>query len=165
MVYSYISSESQDGYDYMFYANKTGRIYTVTFDYTLYSNYVDELPTLLNEGFGMVFSFDQAVAREKGVSMVDPSVCETISAIISHFLESRGNSTFLVYQCEEHKDNLFENWYDESPIKGHYEKIGVSIEIPDMPTAQVIGFITSVKNKAILQAAKELLTFSIKFMA
>jgi len=165
MAYSYITEESSDSYDYTFYSDQTGRIYTVTFDPTLYSELEDKIPTLIQSGYGVVFYKKQAVEQPKGTIMRDPQVSETIQQIIHDFLASMDNQTFVIYQCENYKEALFDKWYDSANTDIHVVKGGVLLGVGSSRDLSYLGFIAEGSDsEKILKAYDELVAFSLEFM-
>lgn len=104
MSYGYLKSESPDGFDYSFYSPKTGRIYNVSFEMSLYGAYAESFPTLVKHGYGLLFKYQKTknFDKEEKITNIDDSVKETISDIIGDFLEEQPLTCFLVYECHDY---------------------------------------------------------------
>lgn len=166
-IYTFFQSENEDGVDYLFFSNR-GRLYTVSFDTSVYAGYVDQFPTLLKHGYGIIFSFTQAIrvsaTTSKGAeSPFDEMVWSTIAEITSDFLKNGNDSTFIVYQCPGFKEQkLFSNWFEKCEHCKKVVKEGVTISIDKDPNSnEYFGFIALKSNPYIKSATDELQEFSI----
>jgi hypothetical protein len=168
MSYGYIRTEGPDGLDYSFYSPKTGRIYNVSFEMSLYVGYAESFPTLVKHGYGFLFKFQKTrdFDKEDGITNIDNSVKETISEIIEDFLLAEPNTCFLVYECHDYKNSkFFANWYDEFNIESKMKKDGITLSVDDKPYNDIhFGFITTAKNSLFDIAQQELQDFAVSFM-
>jgi len=156
--YSFFKTESDDGIDYLFFTDK-GRIYTVSFDTSIYENLDAKFPTLLEFGYGIIFKFDQSLPKEKGKDYKDTNVHSTIVAIVQDFLENSENETFIIYECPDYKQSkLFCNWVDGDEHSNIYQ-YGFEVQIEGTNDHAYFGFITDKNNPLITDAVSELEMF------
>ena len=143
-------------------------IYNISFDVSLYSNYLDSYPCLLQNGYGLGFFPDNIEAKSK--KKFDPLVSSTIESITVDFISSFGHDVFILYHCESNdgkqasRAKLFEKWYSNSAYIDKMFKHGLEVEImtkDDGPIYHYIGFITQQTNKNIGNAIIELESFSV----
>lgn len=162
IIYDFFQSENEDGIDYLFYS-KQNRLYTVSFDTSVYAEYVEQFPTLLKHGYGVMFSYTQSVPKRQKESCVDPIVIATIVEILHDFLKNNPDSTFIVYQCPGYKEHkLFNEWFKKSDYAKTIIKEGVTIEIDDETGAnEYFGFMTTKFNTHTSSALQELQLFMI----
>jgi hypothetical protein len=99
-VYNYIKEELEDSYAYLF-STPLNRIYTVSFDASIYADFLESYPSLLKEGYGLSFHFDSYGIEATKVTF-DKGVAVTIHEIINDFLESKGK-TLLYYITVNHQ--------------------------------------------------------------
>lgn len=156
--YTFFQTESADGIDYLFMTEKN-RIYTVSFDMSVYASFVDEFQTLLNSGYGMIFSFEPVIPKEKGICYEDQRVCITIVEIIIDFLKNYPDC-FIVYQCEDYKEEKFFKKWQNLVNNGEFVKNGIEIEI-NSNESEYFGFICKGTNPKIKEAVQDVVKFSM----
>lgn len=158
--YSFFQQESPDGVDYLF-STKYSRIYTVSFDMSIYASYVENFPTLLKYGYGILFGYERTIPRQLKTAYQDDNVGITIVEIIADFLNS-DHDIFAIMQCESHKQNkIFQCWLDKYKNKENYFYNGLEIVIKETDKTEYFGFICSKENKLIKEAVNELDLFSM----
>ena len=159
--YSYFQNENTDGIDYFFISRVNLRLYTVSFDNTIYADYVENFSTLLKFGYGVVFSFKETKETLKGESVNDDAVCLTIIEIINDFLSNKPEGAFVIYECSDYKEHkLFRKWFEMSLYKEITVKTGFTIEFEDNPESNIyFGYITQIDNLFIDDADKEMYKF------
>lgn len=161
--YSYFQIENAEGTDYLFVSEENKRIYTVSFDESVYADYSEKFPTLLKHGYGALFSYTPGIKFQKGDPIKDAKISQTIVEIMNDFLKNRPESTFIVFECPDYKhEKFFDGWFNKTPYKSSMIKAGITIEFDDDPSHNVyFGFITQKKNTHIDEALAELTKFSI----
>lgn len=166
MSYGYFRTESPEGTDYSFYSTKTSRIYTVSFEMSLYVEYTDSLPILVKHGYGLLFKYQKTRNFEKGSTNIDSEARETIADIIKDFLNSQHLNCFVVYECHDFKhEKFFSKWYEEYSEGEDLVKEGITLSIDEDETHDIhFGFITTSKNKLLDLAKQEVQKFGVSFM-
>lgn len=155
--YKFFKTETEDGIDYLFYT-PNGRIYSVSFDMSVYGSQVENFPTLLQHGYGLIFKYEQSIPKASKIVYNDTKVGVTIAKIVEDFLkEDKG--AFIIYECPDYKHSkLFCNWHDELlyPDFFHY---GVQVELYGTATDDFFGFITLNENPSLNLVLSEVENF------
>ena len=167
-MYNYIKEELEDSYAYLF-STPLNRIYTVSFDASIYADFLESYPSLLKEGYGLSFHFDSYGIEATKVTF-DKGVAVTIHEIINDFLESKGKDTFILYHCQSSdgrqavRASLFNKWFNKSTLNGDLFKSGLEVEInisEHEKEYHYIGFICKANNRYKENAIIELEQFSV----
>jgi hypothetical protein len=165
MAYSYVREENAESIDYSFLAKKKGQIYTVTFDPTLYAHLDEKIPIIVNNGYGVLFYREQVIPKNTVSREPDLEIMETISEILHDFLASRPEQTYLLYQCENYREKIFDGWYDKATNSIPLIKGGVLLGVAASKTVSYLGFV--VRNDDVEQVNKafdELVSLSLEFL-
>ena len=163
--YNFFRTETPDGIDYLF-ITQNNRVYTVSFDPSLYGEYTESFPTLSTHGYGLIFSYKdgskKVIGRNNGArNYCDSSVGVTICEIISDFLKNSEEPVFVILQCEKYKEEkFFHPWYKNYSEHSKYKGIGIEFDFVD--EKQYFGFICKIDNANIEKAVVELETFSFE---
>ncbi len=167
-MYNYIKEELEDSYAYLFQTD-LNKIYTVSFDSSIYAEFLEAYPSLLQEGYGLSFDFE-SYGLELPKNRFDERVGVTIHAIIAEFLENKGKNTFILYHCQSMdgkqamRAKLFDKWFSASIFNCDMFKNGLEVEINISDTEKeyhYIGFICNTRNKYKDNAIGELEKFSV----
>ncbi len=144
-------------------------VYTVYFKIDEYSNYVDQYPLLLQQGYAFGFRRQKP---EVGLRNVDDKIVfSTICKIISDFFGDKGEETVLLYHCDtsdgkhHSRNRLFNYWEKLAEENDLYDKKSIEVDIPMTETEDdrviYLGYIISKQNPLAGEVNDEFESFAV----
>jgi len=167
MGHSFTRIETQDGFDYTFFSEKSRKLCTVGFDRSI-NSFDGYSETLQQHGFTMLFNA-KYIEDPQPNNESDPLIGETIGVIVKDFLQSSQKETFVVYECESYKDKgVFGKWFAKDTSDLFVKRV-VVVEIAENGGGESsipmsIGFITHSDNPLLQNADDDLNSFIVSFM-
>lgn len=169
--YSYFEAEEQDGSIYYVFSTDNNCGYTVYFKMDEYTDYVEEYPLLLQNGYAFGFHRNKFSSPQKNTK--DPLVLETIYKIITDFLDQKGLETVLLYHCDANdnkqacRNKLFNDWEkmvaERSGILKHSIEVIIGAGTENQQD-NYLGFLTLLDNPLIEDIKSEFEDFSINLI-
>lgn len=170
--YDFIKEELEDGTIGYLFLTDNNIIYTVSFNISIYADYLNDYPCLLQNGYGLGF-FPEYVTGKPDKCIHDPGISSTIEEITHDFMSSYDDNVFILFHCDSidgkqaFRHKLFDKWYNTSRYKNEMFKHGLEVEIKTEGGESIlhyIGFITKSRNKNIVLAIEELERFSVQLI-
>lgn len=163
--YYSIREEHSDGnYTYSFITD-SNILYSIEFDLSVYDEYLEQFPLLLNNGYAFsIFSHETAIGTKR---KYDEGVRNTIFMIVNKQYTYCGDDTILLFHCDHadnkqrHRSIVFNTWYREADQANEYIKESLEIEVNQDPVQKhYLGYITKRTNSQIVQLEEEFDRFS-----
>lgn len=164
VFYSFASEKTEEGSVHYVFSTDTNSIFSVYFNPPDFTDYLNELPSLSNEG--ILFGFCPIeTGNDSRAKSNDPLISATILKIIVDYFDNHGTGKVLLYHCDNHdnrqssRSRLFLRWEKNlSGIGAIHKVLPVQINHEDgSSTMEYLGFITQGNNEeSLAQIQQEL---------
>lgn len=163
--YSFFKDTDSDGSVVYLFSTKDNTIYTIVFDATLYLNYLNDFPQLLQNSFGI------GIYADPKPLIKDPRVSKTIIEIIFDFFSTENKESIVLYHCDyidgkQHiRNRIFEFWHNKGNTENRIFRYNLEVYIPEVNTNHYIGFVCLTDNHSKDDFINEFATFSVELIS
>lgn len=160
--YTFFKEELSNTITYNF-ITEAGYVYAVEFDFSLYSDYLDNHPNLLKKSVSLIIH--QVSIGDKKKQNRTKLFC-TIEKCIDDFIDNQEDDMILIYHCDysdskqEHRNRIFNSWYAKSILRETITKSDFNIEFDGQ--SYYMGYLTKSNNPNAQEIEQEFNEFAVQ---